>query len=125
MIGKGLEQGVLSDQEAIQIMAQTFDQLDLVGKKLLLIIPDTTRTAPMPMLYKAIYELVAPKVAAVDVLVALGTHPPMPEEKILEWVGITKSEHQQKYSKTRFFNHLWDDPKALTIAGYDSGSRDG
>jgi nickel-dependent lactate racemase len=117
MIGKGYEQGFMPDQEALSIMGQYLNQLDLNGKKLLLLIPDTTRTAPMPLIYQGIYDLVGEKVARLDVLVALGTHPAMSEEKILEWVGITPEEHRRKYPKTRFFNHAWDDPKALTVCG--------
>jgi nickel-dependent lactate racemase len=117
MIGKGYADGVLGDGEAVQIMGDAFNQLDLNGKKLLVIIPDTTRTAPMAMIYKAIYELVGERVARLDVMIALGTHPAMPEEKILDWVGISKQEHCQKYFKTRFFNHAWDDPAALAVVG--------
>ena len=50
MIGKGYEQGFMSDQEAAGIMAQALEKLDLAGKRLLMIIPDTTRTAPMPLI---------------------------------------------------------------------------
>lgn len=117
MQGMGYQRGVLSDQEVIQIMQGVFKGIDLVNKKVLLIIPDTTRTAPMPLLFKEIYRLAADQAAQLDVLIALGTHPPMPEEKILDWVGITKTEHQTNYSKARFFNHAYDDPDALTVVG--------
>jgi nickel-dependent lactate racemase len=117
MIGKGYEQGVLTDQELLAIMAQAVNQMDLTGKKVLALIPDTTRTAPMPLLFKGLYDLIGERVAKLDLMVALGTHPPLSEEKLLEWVGISKTEQQQKYPKTRFYNHAWDDPQALTIAG--------
>ncbi len=119
MVGKGYEQeqGFMSDQEAREIMAAALDRLDLAGKKVLMIIPDTTRTAPMPLIYRTVYEQIGAKVAQLDVMVALGTHPPMPEEKILAWVGITAEEHQRQYPKTRFLNHAWNDPSALTVAG--------
>ncbi len=117
MIGKGYEQGFMSDQEAKGIMAEALGQLDLAGKRVLMIIPDTTRTAPMSLIYQTVYDLIGEKVAKLDVMVALGTHPAMAEAKILEWVGITAAEHKQKYYKTRFFNHAWDDPSALTVCG--------
>jgi nickel-dependent lactate racemase len=117
MIGKGYEQGTMTDGEARGIMAEALNRLDLDGKKVLMIIPDTTRTAPMPLIYKAVYETIGAKVAQLDVMVALGTHPAMPEEKIMSWVGITPEEHRSAYPKTRFFNHAWNDPDALAVAG--------
>jgi nickel-dependent lactate racemase len=52
-----------------------------------------------------------------DYLVALGTHPPLPDEMIYRRVGITAEQHQRQFPKVRFFNHLWKDPKALVEVG--------
>lgn len=49
-----------------------------------------------------------------DGLIALGTHQPMSMYKIFKRVGITEQEYHDKYSKkTRFYNHMWDDPDTL------------
>ncbi len=42
----------------------------------LVIIPDSTRTAPMPLLFRLFHDALWSR-AALDFLVALGTHPPM------------------------------------------------
>jgi nickel-dependent lactate racemase len=44
-------------------------------------------------------------VRVLDYLVATGTHAAMEPERLYRHVGLTASEHQQKYGKVRFFNH--------------------
>ena len=41
------------------------------GKRVLVIIPDGTRTMPMPLMYDLLEAHLAPRVAALDYLVAL------------------------------------------------------
>jgi len=71
----------------------------------------------MDQAFRLIYQRLAPEVKALNFLVALGTHPPMTEEQIYRRVGITQSEHQARYPKAKFFNHLWKDPKQLCKVG--------
>ena len=87
------------------------------SKKILLIIPDSTRSAPVDVLYKAIYEKISDKTASIDALVALGTHQAMSQTEIFKRVGITKEEYEQKYSKkTKFFNHAFEAPAGMAEA---------
>ncbi len=81
--------------------------------RLLVIIPDATRTAPLPLLFHLICDLLLEEVEALDFLVALGTHPPMSNEALLSHVGITHSEKESRYSGVHLFNHTWDDPSTL------------
>ena len=117
VIGKGLKKGTLGVADARGIVRGTFEKHDVAGKRVLAIIPDHTRTAPMDVMFRLVSEAVGEKAAALDWMVALGTHPPMSEEKILERVGITRDEWKKKYSKARFFNHAWDDPATLEHIG--------
>ena len=55
---------------------------------MLVIIPDGTRTAPIPLLFRLLYEQIGRRVARLDYLIALGTHPPMSEEAIEQLVGV-------------------------------------
>lgn len=87
------------------------------GKKILLIVPDHTRTAPLGLLFQAIYAQIGATTAALDVLIALGTHPPMSEAAICDRLEITLTQRRQDYSKVRFFNHEWDNPDALREIG--------
>ena len=47
---------------------------DLDGKRVLIIIPDGTRSMPMPLMFNLFEELLGRRVKALDYLVALGTH---------------------------------------------------
>jgi lactate racemase len=86
-------------------------------KKILLVIPDHTRTAPVGLMFKAVYGQIGAVTQNLDVLVALGTHPPMSEEAICARLEISSDERRGKYAGVRFFNHAWDDPDALREVG--------
>jgi lactate racemase len=90
---------------------------DFVGKRLLLIVPDSTRTAPLPLLFDALFHHLRPLVTAFDVMVALGTHPPMSEAAICRLLGIDPQERQRLFAQTQLFNHEWDNPAALATIG--------
>ena len=87
---------------------------DFRGKRVLLIVPDNTRTAPLPVLFPALRSLLRPVTASLDLLVALGTHPPMPQDKIRAMLGIAGND---PCSDVGLFNHAWDDPSALSTIG--------
>ena len=116
-LGTGFTDKTLSNDDITQIVAQSLDSARLDGKRVLMIVPDHTRTAPVDIMFKTIYGLLAPKVAALDVIIALGTHHALPMEMIYQRVGIGAEEHARDFSKTRFFNHHWDNPDHLTVIG--------
>ena len=67
----------------------------------MVIIPDGTRTAPIPLVFRQICDLLLERVAALDFLVALGTHAPMTESALLAHVGISRIERAGKYCAGR------------------------
>jgi len=87
---------------------------DYRGKRVLMIVPDNTRTAPLPVLFPALRSLLRPVTKSLDVLVALGTHPPMPQEKIRSMLGIAAND---PCADVGLFNHAWDDPSQLSTIG--------
>jgi nickel-dependent lactate racemase len=91
--------------------------LDAAGRRVLVIIPDHTRTAPIGPVFRAIYQQMADRAKQLDYLIALGTHPPLSQEMIYQRVEITADDHRRRFPKVRFFNHLWKDPAALTEIG--------
>ncbi len=115
--GFGSESATISEGQIRDICTEAFANKPLDGKKVLVIIPDHTRTAPIDVMFRVLYELLAPKVELLDFLVALGTHPPMSDEAINHRVGITDEERTSKYPKARFFNHHWKDPNQLRNIG--------
>ena len=87
------------------------------GKRVLLIVPDGTRTAPVGLLFKALHQQIGGVTAALDVMIALGTHQPMSESAICARLDIDPAERQKQYGAVRFFNHAWSDPAALLHIG--------
>ena len=90
---------------------------DFAGQKVLLIVPDATRTAPLPLLFDALFRELRPHCLTLDVLVALGTHPPMSDAQIARLLGIDESERRRLFYQLQVFNHEWDRPERLLTLG--------
>jgi nickel-dependent lactate racemase len=86
------------------------------GRRLLVLIPDHTRSLPLPYLFRGLVEVLH-DTRQLDFMVALGTHPPLSETSLLELVGITPQERSTRYAKIGLLNHAWDDPTALGTIG--------
>jgi len=107
----------ITEEQVREIVAQACPAKDYRGKKILLIVPDATRTAPVGMLFKAVHSQLGAATAACDVMIALGTHPPMTEEGICARLEITAEERREKYGRVQLLNHEWDNPGALKAVG--------
>lgn len=86
------------------------------GQRVLVLIPDHTRSVPLPLLFETVVEALD-DAAAVDFMVALGTHPPLPEERLLRLVGISAEERSGRYGRVGISNHAWDEPGTLVSIG--------
>ena len=98
----------------LDAFAQSYD---FAGKKVLLIVPDGTRTAPVGALFKGLHARLAGRVQALDLIIALGTHPAMSDEAINRRLEITAEERTGAYREVRVFNHTWDQPETLREIG--------
>jgi len=108
---------LMSDADVRDWFSRELPLEDFRGKKILLIVPDATRTAPLPLLFDALYQRLRPVVAQLDVMVALGTHPPMSELQICKLLGIDPQERERLFFQTELLNHEWDNPAALVQIG--------
>lgn len=106
----------LTDDEVRDWISKNLPLADFRGRSVLLIVPDATRTAPLPLLFDCISRQLGDEIKALDVLVALGTHPPMPEDAIATMLGIAGREDFPG-PRPKLFNHEWDNPGALTRIG--------
>ncbi len=109
--------GVVSNSEAAGAVAEFFKGNDYAGKRVLLVIPDNTRSGPIGEVFQMIYEQIGGKAAALDCLVALGTHQPMTDEQICQRLCITMQQRNEKYKAVKFFNHRWDKKETFTSLG--------
>jgi lactate racemase len=117
IIGQGSTSETLSVDSVQELLARTLQPMALDGKRVLVIIPDGTRTAPIPLLFRLLYEQIGRPVARLDYLIALGTHHPMSEDAIDRLVGVTAAERAERYPNVAVFNHRWDLPGTLQTVG--------
>ena len=113
--GYGLLEGHLADGDVVAVIAGALAHLAVDGKRVLVIIPDGTRTMPMPLVYETLAHHLQPRVSALDYLVALGTHAPMSDAQLTRLIG--RSVVGGCAGPSRILNHRWDHPDALVELG--------
>ncbi len=121
MTGSTTEQAdsmkTLSEQEVKRWIHEHIDPADFAGKKVLLLVPDATRTAPIPLLFETLHAHLQPHTEKFDVIFALGTHPAMSETEMCKILGIKQEERQKLFFQLGLFNHEWDQDEKLTQLG--------
>lgn len=110
------ESGEILDKDTIRQTLEDGLGGKYTGAKLLVLIPDHTRTIPLPMLFGMMVEVLG-DARQLDFMVALGTHPPLPEDALNKLVGITAEQRAHEYKHVGILNHAWDDPGALQQIG--------
>src|SRR5512137_1634520 len=115
LIGKEVTERYLVDDEIRALVRESLDSLNLNGKRVLAIIPDGTRTMPMPLMFSLFDEFLGQRVKALDYLVALGTHPPLSDTQLSKLIGRPVNHGQAGAS--RIYNHEWQDPASFALIG--------
>ena len=115
--GKGYTDRTLLETEVHTVLADSLAAQPLDGQRVLVIIPDGTRSGPIDLLFRELHELLTPRVAALDVLIALGTHQPMPEDAIARRLGVSVEEMRGRYANVNFFNHHWELSETFRTVG--------
>src|SRR5689334_14764155 len=107
----------VSPQQVAETVAKACAPDAYQGKRVLLIVPDGTRTAPVGLLFKTIFARIGGVSSRLDVMIALGTHQPMSEEAICQRLEISIEERRGQYAKIAFHNHEWNNPAVLKEVG--------
>jgi nickel-dependent lactate racemase len=115
VLGVGFVDRFLTPEEIHGVVRQGLRSLSLEGKRMLVIIPDGTRTMPMPLMFGILGEEAGARVAALDYLVALGTHQPMSDLQLSRLIGQPVVDGRA--GRSRIFNHLWEDPGTFATLG--------
>jgi nickel-dependent lactate racemase len=115
MIGRGFADRHLTDDEIGTIVREALSSLAVGGKRVLVIIPDSTRTMPMPRLFDLFQEFLERRASALDYLVALGTHLPMTDLQLSRLVG--REVTGGRAGPARIINHEWNNPAAFARLG--------
>ena len=85
-------------------------------QRVLVLIPDHTRSLPLPFLFLSLVETLH-DTKQLDFMIALGTHPPLSQEHLYKLVGITAEERSSTFKDVGLLNHAWNTPSALTSLG--------
>ena len=117
LIGAGFTERELQEQEIRNLLAEGLGDAGLDGRRVLVIIPDSTRSGPTGELFRMFHELLGERVAALHYLIALGTHQPMSNAAIHALLGVSAEEMNTRYAGVSVFNHHWEDPANFTELG--------
>ena len=106
------------DEEAVsafvteQLAAHPFD-----GRSVCVLVPDHTRTCPLPLLMRAVHTALHGRVSRLTVVVALGTHAPMTEQALAAHLGYAPGHLADTYPGTIVVNHEWWKPETFVDLG--------
>jgi lactate racemase len=86
-------------------------------RRVLVIVPDNTRSVPLPVMFDGIVRALHRRCAKLDFLIALGTHPPMTPHRILDYFDLSYTGRMERYGDIGIFNHDWQNPDVLRVYG--------
>jgi len=115
VIGKWIAEGYLEESEIRSIAARGLAQFDVDGRRVLLIVPDGTRTMPMPLLFSIVKAQLTGRATQLDVLIANGTHRAMTDAQLTRHLGCTVTGGRT--AQVRILNHVSADESSLTTLG--------
>jgi nickel-dependent lactate racemase len=109
-------EGTSLSEDQIRAVLSDGLQKRFTGARVLVLIPDHTRTLPLDMLFPQLVDILR-DARQLDFMVALGTHPPLSEQQLCDLVGITPEQKRDEYSHVGLFNHEWKKADALVEIG--------
>ncbi len=115
----------VADAQVADVVAISCLRDEYRNKRVLMIVPDNTRSAPIGVVFKAVHAHLAGAVSKLDVMIALGTHQPMSEAAICRRLEISEDERGTTFRDVAFHNHAWDKPEALREIGNISAAEIG
>src|SRR4051794_25844885 len=107
----------LSPAAVTEVVGLALRGAGLDGKRVCLVVPDGTRTCPLPLLMRAAYEALNGRAAAVEVVIALGTHQGMSEEHLGRHLGYPPGASESVYPGWTILNHESWRPETFTSLG--------
>lgn len=117
--------GVLSAEEIRAFVAEQLGGAGLHGCSVCVLVPDATRTCPLPLLVSAVRHALDGRAERLTVLVALGTHSEMSEAALASHLGWGPTGPGEPSPAPTVINHRWWDPSALVEVGSITADRVG
>lgn len=80
-----------------QFVHRCLEQAPLEGRSVCVVVPDSTRTCPLPLLLEAVHRSLHGRVSRLTVLIALGTHSAMTDRALAEHLGYPLGDLTNRY----------------------------
>jgi nickel-dependent lactate racemase len=119
----GGAEGVLTTEQVRAFVREQLDATDLDDRSVCIVVPDATRTCPLPMLLEAVHGAIHGRVSRMTTLIALGTHQPMSEEALGRHLGYEPGHLEETYPGMTVVNHEWWKPEVFADLGTIPASR--
>ena len=113
----------LTTDQVSRFIAEQLAATDLDGKSVCLVIPDGTRSSPLPLLLRCVHAALAGRVTRLTAVVALGTHLPMTEAALAKHLGYGVDGLEGTYPGMTVINHEWEKPETFVTLGTISAER--
>ena len=124
MLHKAVDaEGRLSDARIRAVLADALADRRFDGARVLCVVPDATRSCPLPLLFRAIAETLGPRAKQLTFLTALGTHPVPPDPVLWQWFGLDPDTRRRRYGAIAIEPHRWEDPATFRHAGTFSAAQ--
>src|SRR5215211_1172794 len=113
---------ILGPEQVSEFVAAGVAGAGLENQRVCLVVPDGTRTCPLPLLLQAMRETLG-SAAEVKVVIALGTHQGMSDEHLGRHLGFHSGALEQTYRGWQVLNHEFWLPETFTTVGTISADR--
>jgi lactate racemase len=107
----------LTEEQVTAFVRRSLESVDLDGRSVCVVVPDATRSCPLPLLLGAVHSALAGRASRLTALIALGTHAPMDEPHLAPHLGYREGELAATYPGMAVVNHEWWQPEALVSLG--------
>ena len=114
---------VLTDEQVRAFIGEQLATADLTGRSVCVLVPDGTRSCPVPLLLQAVHQALHGRVSRLTVLVALGTHARMGEAELSRHLGYPMGAFADRYPGATVLNHTWWDPDTFASVGTITADR--
>jgi len=108
---------VLSPDRVSAFVREQLNAYPVDGRSVCILVPDGTRTCPLPLLLQAVHSSLAGRATRMTVLVALGTHAAMSEEALAAHLGYDERGLEATYPGMTVLNHEWWNPETFADLG--------
>lgn len=107
----------LTDAELAAFIERNLAPLPVDGKDVVLVVPDGTRSMPLPLVMGIVHSALVGRVAKLTAVIALGTHSYMETDEIERMFGAEPGGLEALYPGLEIVNHEWADHDQIVSVG--------